>query len=142
MKTKLISIGIATLLAATMCIPVFATSSSFGFTMSNRVVDGSENGAYHSLAGGTYPSISGSMIQVGGQTQSPDACTIYATLLNKTSGNSFGTVTLGRPDLNGHATDFSGRFSKKTGGGSKYYLIVYRNQSDGRVMSGTGTLKD
>lgn len=68
--------------------------------------------------------------------------TIYAELRNKSSGNSFGSVTLGRPTLDGKSTSFSGKFTKKTGGGSKYYLIIYRTESDGRTMTGSGTLKD
>ena len=49
----------------------------------------------------------------------------YAELLNKTSGNSFGVVTLGKPSKTGKKTSFSGWFTK-----------------DGRVMSGPGILKD
>lgn len=130
------------ILLLTMAIPVFAKSNSFQFTMANRVVDGSLNGTYHSLDGGTYPSISGSMRQSGGTTSTSQRNTIYVELRNKTSGNSFGSVTLGKPTLDGKATSFSGTFSKKTGGGSKYYLIVYRIESDGRTMAGSGTLKD
>jgi hypothetical protein len=137
-----VTVFTAGLLLSIMSIPVFAKSSGFDFTLKHRVVNGSKNGEYHSLAGGTKPLISGSMEQTGGSTVNNLSNTIYAELLNKTSGNSFGVVTLGKPSKTGKKTSFSGRFTKKTGGGTKYYLIIYRTSSDGRVMSGSGILKD
>lgn len=142
MKNKIFTILTIGVLLVTMSIPALAKSNSFDFTMKYRVVDGSTNKEYHSLKGGTYPSISGSMRQSGGTTNTTLRNKIYAELCNKTSGNSFGSVTLGRPTLDGKATGFSGKFDKKTGGGSKYYLIIYRTESDGRIMTGSGTLKD
>ncbi len=143
MKRKIFTTIIIVLLLFTMSVPTFAKSNAFEFTLSNRVVDGSQNGKYHSLDGGTYASISGSMIQTGGSTVNDSKYTIYAELCNKTSGNSFGVVTLGKPTGDITKTTFSGTFSKrKTGGGTKYYLIIYRGESDGRTMSGSGTLKD
>lgn len=143
MKRKIFTTIIIAALLFTMSVPTFAKSSKFGFTLSNRVVDGSENGKYHSLDGGTYASISGSMVQTGGATETDLKNTIYAELRNKTSGNSFGVVTLGKPSGGIMRTTFSGTFDeRKTGGGTKYYLIIYRGESDGRTMSGEGTLKD
>lgn len=143
MKRKIFSLCVAMLLLLTMSIPVLAKSSSFSFELAHSIVDGSENNKYHTLDGGTYPKISGSMRQIGGSTVGAGTNTIYAKLYNKTSGNYFGTVELGKPDPDGWATSFSGTFNnKKTGGGSKYYLVIYRTNSDGRIMYGTGTLKD
>lgn len=143
MKRKIFTAIIASTLLVTMSIPTFAKSSEFKFTLEHRVVDGSKNGVYHALSGGTYPSISGTMRQTGGVTETDLRNNIYVELRNKTSGNSFGSVWLGRPSTDGTSISFSDTFSeRKTGGGTKYYLIVYRAESDGRIMEGSGDLED
>lgn len=143
MKGKIFSLLTVIVVIAVMAMPTFASSSNFSFVMKHRVVDGSKNGEYHSLNGGTYPTLSGEMYQDGGFLYNNNLRNnVYVELRNKTSGNSFGAVDLGRPTLDGSSVDFSETFSKKTGGGSKYYLIVYRIADDGRVMRGSGTLED
>lgn len=143
MKGKIFSLLTVIVVIAVMAMPTFASSSNFSFVMKHRVVDGSKNGEYHSLNGGTYPTLSGEMYQDGGFLYNNNLRNnVYVELRNKTSGNSFGAVNLGRPTLDGSSVDFSETFSKKTGGGSKYYLIVYRIADDGRVMRGSGTLED
>lgn len=142
MKRLIFTIMTASFLFTVMSMPALAKSSMFDFTMKNRLVDGSKNGIYHSLTGGTYPTLEGDIYQTGGAIVNAGRNTIYAELRNKTSKNSFGEVILGRPDDKGKKVSFSRKFSKKTGGGNKYYLIFYRTESDGRIMSGEGTLSD
>ena len=143
MKGKIFSLLTVIVVIAVMAMPTFASSSNFSFIMKHRVVDGSKNGEYHSFNGGTFPTLSGEMYQDGGFLYNNNLRNnVYVELRNKTSGNSFGEVNLGRPTLDGSSVDFSETFSKKTGGGSKYYLIVYRIADDGRVMRGFGTLED
>lgn len=79
------------------------------------------------------------MYQTGGTTKT-GTNEIFVELINKTSGNSFGSVSLGKPNKNGSKKSFSQTFDKKTGGGTKYYLIFYRVESDERTISGDGTI--
>ena len=139
MKSKIYTILLFSLLVTIMSIPAFAATSKFDFTMKHRVVNGKTNGEYHTLSGGKRPTISGSMYQTGGTTNT-GTNEIFVELVNKTSGNSFGSVSLGKPNKNGSKKSFSETFSKKTGGGTKYYLIFYRVESDGRTISGDGSI--
>ena len=93
--------------------------SNWGFSMNwdGRYVNGANNGVYHSL--GPYK--------------------VYIELLNKTSGNSFGEISV-IPKAEA-LKYFSGTFSS-VGGGTKYYLVAYRTESDGRRIEADGTLKN
>lgn len=55
------------------------------------------------------------------------------------SGNSFGEISvIPKADALKY---FSGTFSS-VGGGTKYYLVAYRTESDGRRIEADGTLKN
>lgn len=139
-------IGEMSIILAIICLismmPVYAASSSFWFEMNTngRVINGSDNGAYHSLDKGVV-SISGTATTNASQNLNGNSNTVYVQLLNKTSGNSFGTVTFKPSASLGDKVHFSGTYSS-VGGGSKYYLMIYRNQSDGLGFTGSGTLKN
>ena len=92
MKSKIYTILLFSLLFTIMSIPAFAATSKFDFTMKHRVVNGKTNGEYHTLSGGKRPTISGSMYQTGGTTNT-GTNEIFVELVNKTSGNSFGSVS-------------------------------------------------
>lgn len=119
---------------------VFALSSSWGFKMGSdgSYINGNNNKVYHSLAKGGV-SITGivkNSYSVLGAT-GPNQLTFV--LMNRTSGNSFGKVYV-TPKAGG-SKSFSGTFSS-VGGGTTYYLVIYRANSDGRELVGSGTLKN
>jgi len=119
---------------------VYALSSSWGFTMGydGCYLNGSKNNVYHSLAKGGV-SISGTIRNTYSQPGATGPNQLTFVLMNKTSGNSFGKVTV-TPVANGFKT-FAGTFSS-VGGGTSYYLVIYRANPDGRTLVGSGTLKN
>ena len=63
---------------------------------------------------------------------------VYIELLNKTSGNSFGEISvIPKADALKY---FSGTFSSV--GGTKYYFVAYRTESDGQRIEADETLKN
>ena len=142
MKSRLLTIALICMIMVVVATPVFAVSSSFDFTISQRVVDGSKNGQYHKLNKGKAKISNAYVYQVAAKRGATSPQTLYVDLINKTTGNYFGTITIGKPTKDGKAKYFSGTFSKSVGGGSKYYLYVHRDASDGRTIYGNGKISN
>ena len=139
MKSKLFSIGFTSLLALVVAAPAaFSSSSSYSFTLDNRVVDGSKNGQYHNLSKGSA-TISGKQHQYSSDPKPVGPNTISYQLWNKSSGNSFGVVK-SVPNSDGTSNSVKGTYSG-LGGGSKYYLLIFRTD-DGRNIKGSGTVSN
>ena len=140
-KNKYIYCIVIILLSLIIAIlPIYAASSGWSFSMDwdGRYVNGSNNGVYHTLNQGGVQ-ITGTVSNTYSRPGALGPYKLYFELLNKTSGNSFGRVTV-TPTANG-TKNFSGTFSS-VGGGTKYYLVIYRTESDGRKITGSGTLKN
>lgn len=137
MKQKVFSFFIVGLLLVSFAIPAYAATSSYSFSMSFRVVDGSANKEFHKLDKGSV-SISGThrVSSSGDGAYSP--LQLNYQLCNKTSGNCFGTVKA-TPRADGKSSIVSGTYSG-LGGGTNYYLLIYRNGTDGHTISGSGKL--
>lgn len=93
MKSKIFTVVVLSFIAFVALLPSFslAAHNRYSFTMSYRVVDGSENGQYHTLSKGSADllgmhKISSSLPGAG------KAYNVHYTLYNKTSGNSFGDI--------------------------------------------------
>lgn len=136
------SISMLVFLAITVItiLPIYATSSNWGFSMNwdGRYVNGANNGVYHSLEKGGVQ-LSGTIENTYSRPGALGPYKVYIELLNKTSGNSFGEISvIPKADALKY---FSGTFSS-VGGGTKYYLVAYRTESDGRRIEADGTLKN
>lgn len=112
-----------------------AASNSYSFTMNYRVVDGSANGQFKKLSKGKAY-ISGTHKITKSLPGALGPYTLHYQLFNKTSGNSFGTVK-STPTKSG--TSFSGTYSG-LGGGTKYYLFIYKIEWDGHTVQGSGKI--
>lgn len=132
---------VCVLLVGVIALPVFAKSSSWNFEMNYkcRVVDGAKNKKFHSLDKGKA--------KISGKVWPGKVCpgatiprTLYFELHNKTSGNKFGTVSVTPYAKKDKSKSFSCTYSKSVGGGTKYYLYIFRAEADGRTIQGTGTL--
>ncbi|MEI3611086.1 hypothetical protein [Pseudogracilibacillus sp. SO30301A] len=139
MKNKLFSICLVVIFSVMVATPVLAASNSYSFTMAHRVVDGGKNGQFMRLSKGSA-SISGSHYQSLAQSGATGPNSVRYTLYNKTSGNSFGTVT-STPTTDGKRKSFSGSYSG-LGGGTKYYLLIWKTYEDGRTIKGSGTVSN
>lgn len=140
MKKRLFTMSLVIMFIFTTIAPsVFAASNSYSFTMKHRVVDGSASGKYMKLKKGKA-TISGSHYQSEERYGAVGPNEVHYTLYNKTSGNSFGTITSTAP-TNGNSQSYSGTFSG-LGGGTKYYLLIYKVYEDGRTVKGSGTVSN
>lgn len=140
-KRIVIYLLLAFMFLGLLAMPVLAKSSSWSMKLSYkcRVVDGSANGKYHSLSAG-YAKINGSVYPSYVAPGATTPQTLTFQLKNKTSGNSFGRVTVTPYAKKNKAKSFSSKYDKKVGGGTKYYLFIYRGVEDGRTIIGNGTL--
>lgn len=138
MKTKLFSFFTVALLFVVTAVPALAASGNYGFTMSLRVVDGSENGQFYTLNKGSA-TIKGTHAVVSSLPGALGPNPINYQLYNKTSGNSFGIVKA-TPLANGERTTVSGTYTG-LGGGTSYYLYIWRTD-DGRTVNGSGTISN
>ncbi|MGM0865409.1 MAG: hypothetical protein ACQEWF_12105 [Bacillota bacterium] len=139
MKSKFFSFAVVCLLALVTAVPTLAASNSFSFSMSYRVVDGSANGQFHNLKSGSAK-INGSHRIFSSDSGAVGPNTVYYQLYNKTSGNSFGVVS-STPTKDGLLKNFSGTYSG-LGGGTSYYLLIYKQADDGRNVKGSGTVSN
>src|SRR5699024_10140362 len=123
MKNKAFSIRLVIIFVFTMLAPpILAATKSYSFTMQLRLVDGSKNGRFMSLSKG-QATIRGSHYQSSALEGAVGPNPVHYTLYNKTSGNSFGTIS-STPTADGNRTYFSGKYSR-LGGGTKYYLLIW-----------------
>ena len=132
------------ILALVTIVPVLAATSNWKFSMSTGgcEVNGKKNGVFHKLSKGKI-AINGD-IYTHSNANGNGSSTNYLNfaLYNKTTGNYFGTVKA-KPSGYAHGTKkISGTFSKAVGGGTKYYLVIYRGNGDGTKLSGSGKLKN
>lgn len=125
-------------LLSSFAVPTFAASSSYNFTLSHRLVDGSNNNSFHKLDKGSVSIFETHQISSSEKGARDNALQLNYQLCNKTSGNCFGTVKATPKKSRSYV---NGTY-KGLGGGSKYYLIIYRNRTDGHTNKGSGTLSN
>lgn len=144
MKKIISKVVIGMFILGIMVTPIYAASSSWGFTMSTngRVVDGGKNGAFHTLKKGKVK-ISGNIhtnsVRYGNGLSTNQ---LNFELYNKTTGNCFGNVKVRPSGYAFSSVDFSGKYDKAVGGGTKYYLYIWRGESDGTGLDATGKLEN
>lgn len=136
-KKKITELAIICTMLVVMALPVFAASSSWGFSMGvdGRVIDGSSNGVYHKLSAGKV-NISGKVKTVSSKALTSGTNDVYIALYNKTSGNFFGTVSVTPSAYINGEVSFSNTFATAVGGGTNYYLVIYRLETDGKALKG------
>ena len=139
MKSKIFTFSVVCFLALIMAVPTFAASSKYSFSMSYRYVDGSANGQFHSLSKGTAK-IDGLHRQFSADANPTGPNTVHYQLRNKTSGKSYGVVS-STPYSDGSAKNVSGTYSG-IGGGTNYYLVIWKDADDGRNTKGYGTVSN
>lgn len=125
-------------------VPVYAYSTNWAMEMSTngRIVDGEKNGAFHKLDAGKV-SINGTIFthsNANGNGQPTNK--LHFSLYNKTSGNYFGSIDAKPSGYAYGEVDFSGTYEESVGGGTKYYLYIWRSESDGTHVSASGKLKN
>ncbi|WP_079707688.1 hypothetical protein [Paraliobacillus ryukyuensis] len=136
MKTKIFTFFTVAVLLSSFALPAFASSSAYSFTMEFRVVNGKNNGIYHSLSSGS-PTISGSTSVVSSKPGAFDPYDIKYTLYKD---NFFGDTGYGT--VNGGVDKyFTGTFDE-VDGGDDYYLLIWRTNDDGNIVEGSGTVSD
>lgn len=139
MKKKSLTIFTIGFICFMMLLPSFAlaASSKYSFTMNYRVVDGSANGIYHSLSKGKAYIEGMQRVASKDKGHVPKPYTVNYTLYNKTSGNKFGNVAKTPPDSGSNAV--AGSYSG-LGGGTKYYLLIWKTEDDGFNITGDGSV--
>ncbi len=135
---------LAGIISIIVLIPVYAATSSWKFSMSTGgcEVNGKKNGVFHKLSKGKV-GISGE-VYTHSNANGNGGPTNYLnfSLYNKTTGNYFGNVKVKPSGYAFGTKKISGTYSKAVGGGTKYYLVIYRSNSDGTKLSGSGKLKN
>ncbi|MBA3925998.1 hypothetical protein [Listeria rustica] len=123
---------------------VKAASTGYSFTMDKRVVDGSVTGKYHKLSKGNAYLTGSQYIYSADKGYSKKANAIGYELRNKTTRNSFGSFSKALSSRSStYPTKISKtRFSKTVGGGTQYYLIMWKNDDDGNNVKGSGTVSN
>ncbi|MBP1970988.1 hypothetical protein J2Z83_003125 [Virgibacillus natechei] len=139
MKQKGFTIIILGALLFLFAIPAYAASNSFSFTMEHRVVDGSANGEFMTLSRGSA-ALSGSHYISSSKSGAGGPNQIAYQLCNQTSGNCFGIIR-STPRDDGLRRSFNGTYTG-LGGGTSYYLMIYRGANDGHTISGSGTVRN
>lgn len=125
-------------LSAVTCIPVFAATNSFSFTMKNRYISGDSNNQHHILrAGNVY--IKGTITSTkqnnnyGGTSPNPISIALYRS---KTGIDKYcGEVALGK-SKNIKITERKLGKADITSG--KYYLVIYKAENDYWTSTGSG----
>lgn len=127
-------------------LPLFveAASTGYSFTMDNRVVDGSVTGKYHKLSSGSAYLTGSQYIYSTDKGYSKQPNPIGYELRNKTTRNSFGSFSKAVPSRSSaYPTKISKtKFSKTVGGGTNYYLIIWKSDNDGNNVKGSGTVSN
>ncbi len=136
-KAKILTFSIILAICLSFSIPVFASSSSYNFSMNYRNVNGKENGQFHQLTKGVPVKIYGSTTIVNSSDPSFPKYDIYYSLVRDVFGfdKKYGSVN------GGVGRSFSGTFSGKpdvTSG--DYYLIIWKTEDDGHDVEGDGTI--
>ncbi|MFZ3579653.1 hypothetical protein, partial [Virgibacillus sp. DJP39] len=138
---NIFSIGIAVILIMSMSLPALAATNYYDFSLNYRVVNGKDNGEFHSLQSGTAH-IDGSMYISSSAEGAVGPNNVKYTLYKDEWGfdPTFGTVDGGTP--RGYSTNFSGSYSGLESSSSKYYLLIYKVEDDGHNIQGSGELTD
>jgi hypothetical protein len=124
-----------------MCIPVFANSENWEFTMKYREVNGKDNKEIHTLSKGTME-IEGSMwVYKKGSGHSTTPAKVYVYVYEDVKGidRKVGSFKVQPYSTLDKAKKFSKDFGKQPAG--KYYLIFAKAQDDYNDLKGEGTLK-
>ncbi|MBC1372111.1 hypothetical protein HB847_06975 [Listeria booriae] len=123
---------------------VEAASTSYSFTMDNRVVDGSVTGKYHKLSSGNAYLTGSQYVYSTDSGYAKNPLAIGYELRNKTTRNSFGSFFKAVPSRSSaYPTKISKtKFSKSVGGGTNYYLIIWKGSNDGNNVKGSGTVSN
>lgn len=129
-----------------MASPALANSSSWYFyeNRDGRVVDGSKNGIYHTLTAGTL-TISGSIWTAAIY---PGSTSVQGITIEVRKPAFLGSTTICStgpyyPSANNIGKSYAVTVSKNCGGvgaASDYYLYVWRSNTDGREVEGSGNL--
>lgn len=137
-----ISIMLITLIIGiTLAVPTYAITFKWSISMSTngRIVDGKKNGVYHKLSYG-YVKIKGTIYTHSNKNGNGRPTNeLHFQLYNKSTGNCFGDITKKPSGYAMDYVDFSGIYPKKVGGGNKYYLAIWRVDSDGTKLSADGS---
>ncbi|WP_432408170.1 hypothetical protein [Wukongibacter sp. M2B1] len=141
MKQKMLSFLLVLTVLAVMCIPAFADSENWDFTMKYREVNGKNNNEIHKLSKGTME-IDGSMwVYKKGSGHTPTPAKVYVYVYEDVSGKDrkVGSFTVQPYSTLDKAKSFSKDFGKQTAG--DYYLIFAKSQDDYNDIKGEGKLK-
>lgn len=137
-KMKQNLMAIATVMATSFAFATmtFAGSSNYSFTLDHRVVDGSDNGTYHSLDKGT------AYIDGGHYEYLTDkgALSTYNNITYVLYRSRFGPdKSCGSIECD-YYTNPSGKIGTADEKSSKYYLQIYKVEDDGHNIKGSGTI--
>ncbi|MDR1136619.1 MAG: hypothetical protein LBL49_10700 [Clostridiales Family XIII bacterium] len=139
MKQKILSAIVVVILCFTFTITAFAASSSYDFTMSQRYVSGADHGIYHNLAAGAAKISGYQNVTANTAAPAPIPGIVRYALYKEQIGidPEIGIVS------GGNSTgDVGGTFSSSVTASSNYYLIVYKADTDGWLVTGYGTIRN
>jgi len=123
-----------------MIFPALANSSSWSFTgiTGGNVVNGKVNGVFHTMTAGTLI-YSGSLVTASIANPSTPIQTWTLQVRRKSTD----AIVCQTTDVPSNAVGGSAPFNKNCGSISAdtYYLYMFRNQYDGRIINGSGTLQ-
>lgn len=149
MKSKVFSTFIVSICMLTLCVPVYASSSDWDFTMKYRYVSGKSNDEYHRFDEDDSITINGDLnySATSWQVAEIDPNNITVVLYRDKAGSDkkIGSYTISSPDSNG-STSLSKSFNKKLGTADTtsddYYLVFFKTEDEGWDVSGSGGLSD
>lgn len=131
---------VALIIGAVVTVPTYAVTFKWSMSMSTngRVVDGKKNGVFHKLSYG-HVKIKGTIYTLSNKNGNGERTNkLHFELYNKTTGNYFGDISKKPSGYAMDYVDFEGIYPKKVGGGNKYYLYIWRADSDGTSLSADG----
>lgn len=139
MKKKLFSslLGI-TMLSVFVAPFVLANSSSFVWDMTNRYVNGYDNGEIHAMTSGTM-SISGSMYIYSSLPGATGPLPVTIKVYRDAFGPDPLAGSIIKTPIKGQTVSYSGNLGTEPTG--DYYLEISKTEDDGHDTKGSGTLK-
>ena len=133
---KLLAVATVVATIFSFGVPSFAASSSYHFELNYRIVDGKDNGQFHTLNKGTVY-IKGEHFDYNydpGALKNPYDVS-YSLLRDRFGPDAkCGTATFD------HFEDPSGKLGVADKDSSKYYLQVWKGEDDGYNMRGSGEI--
>lgn len=139
MKRLLIRGSVVAFALFAFAAPVLASSSFYSWSMSNRVVDGSRNGQFHSLAAGALRNSGQIWVTSTDSVHQPSPITVNIDVMKD---DFFDSLVCRVSVLPSQIINSGTQYAKNCGtiAAASYYLIIWKSTDDGWNEAGQGDL--